>query len=120
MPLVRLNLRVFKVPGYMASPLEARLEKPNTRAFWCQRYGERVRLWFDVRHMLPFAFDCFEENMQLIYNKDSRSTRNNEGVYIRPVGFGSARALRYVADGIPLAASECSSFVGATLITLSP
>lgn len=81
----------------MASQLEGRLNKTTSRQFFCTRYTEKMSLWFEPLRLLPYAHDCWQDNMRLTYDASTRRSRNTDGVTIQPKGFGDASALRYVS-----------------------
>lgn len=86
---------ISTVPGYMASQLEADVKKESSRLWWCSREGKNYSLWFDPLNMVPFAFDCWEDNIKLSYDFKERRTKDAPGVQVREVGFDDISSLRF-------------------------
>lgn len=79
----------------MASQLEADIKKANSRLWYCSKEGQNNTLWFDPLNMVPFAFDCWEDNIRLSYDFKSRRTMDAPGVKVREVGFDDVSSLRF-------------------------
>lgn len=86
---------ISTVPGYMASQLEADVKKESSRLWWCSREGQNYSLWFDPFNMVPFAYDCWEDNIKLSYDFKERRTKDAPGVQVREVGFDNISSLRF-------------------------
>ena len=68
--------------------MEAKLDKPSTVNWFCDRTSDWFTLWLDLKLLVPYAADCFADNIILKYDPETRTTRNNDGVQIRIPGFG--------------------------------
>ena len=79
---------IFTVPGNGGSQMEAKLDKPTTVNWFCDRTSDWFTLWLDLKLLVPYAADCFADNIILKYDPETRTTRNNDGVQIRIPGFG--------------------------------
>lgn len=88
---------LISVPIDGGSQLEAKLNKTYRIHYICDLVSD----WYDNIHLLaPYAFDCLIDNMRLIYNKTARTTRNSDGVQIRPTYFGSIDSVDYLVDSV--------------------
>ena len=58
---------LFQVPGHAGSDLQAKLDKPSTKHFWCWRStNDYYKLWLNVWQLLPFAASCFADNFRYV------------------------------------------------------
>jgi lysophospholipase-3 len=56
------------VPGVMGSQLEAKLHKTKSGHFYCRRtYEKWYRLWLNMDDLVPFAQNCFKENIKFVF-----------------------------------------------------
>lgn len=79
----------------MSSQLEADWKKENPKLWYCSREAKNQSLWFDPLNMVPFAFDCWEENIKLSYDFKTRRTMDAPGVKVREAGFDDVSSLRF-------------------------
>jgi len=95
---------VIVVPGTGGSQLEARLNKPTTRHFWCARSTKDFyRLWLDTSELLvDQATQCWADNVRLQWNATSKQMTNAIGVETRTPDFGGVSAFEQLDPAIPL------------------
>lgn len=93
--LSRPNPVIF-IPGDGGSQLEAKLNKTYRIHYICDQVSDWYDIWLNIHLLAPYAFDCLSDNLRLVYNKTSRTTRNTEGVLIRPTNFGSIDSVDYL------------------------
>lgn len=74
---------VILVPGYGGSRLEARLNKPDTVRYFCERKSDWHDIWINLKLMLPYMIDCLIENFRLEFDYATNTTKNTAGVEIR-------------------------------------
>ena len=68
-------LSFFSVPGDGGSQLEARLDKSNVVHYLCAKKADWFDLWLNLEEMAPILIDCWTDNMRLIYDNQTRTTR---------------------------------------------
>ena len=96
----------------MSSQLEADVKKDSSRLWWCSREGKNYSLWFDPLNMVPFAYDCWEDNIRLSYDFKERRTKDAPGVQVREVGFDNISSLRFSSKlSYPFCKSITSQFL---------
>ncbi|XP_055330558.1 phospholipase A2 group XV-like [Paramacrobiotus metropolitanus] len=96
-----LRSPVILVPGVGGSRLQAKLNKPNTVSLFCAKQTkDYIDLWLNVDLLLPYALECWVDNMKLHYNNVSRRSENAPGVDVRVYGFGSSLAVEYVSKDL--------------------
>ncbi|KAH9416964.1 hypothetical protein DERP_011693 [Dermatophagoides pteronyssinus] len=85
------------VPGDGGSQLEAKLNKSNVPHYFCDHQTmDYFSVWLNLELLVPFIIDCWVDNMKLIYNNQTRTTHDNDGVQIRVPGFGNTTTVEYV------------------------
>ncbi|KAG1695596.1 Group XV phospholipase A2 [Nymphon striatum] len=84
-------------PGDGGSRILAKLDKPRTSHFWCDKKTENYfTLWLNIKELLPYSVQCLVDNMRLHYNKITRKTRNTIGVHTKIPGFGDTSGIEYL------------------------
>jgi lysophospholipase-3 len=57
--------------------------------YFCDlKTSDYFELWLNLEEITPYVIDCLVENLKLIYNDTSKTTRNNDGVDILIKDFG--------------------------------
>uniref|UniRef100_A0A6G1SFT1 Group XV phospholipase A2 n=1 Tax=Aceria tosichella TaxID=561515 RepID=A0A6G1SFT1_9ACAR len=88
---------VILVPGDGGSRLEAKLDKKDVAHHYCERKSDDwFDLWVNLSLLVPFAIDCWVENMKLVYNTTTRRTQNAPGVITRVKGFARTESVEFV------------------------
>lgn len=87
---------IILVPGDGGSQIEARLNKTKTVHYLCSSKSDWFELWLNIEQMLPSIIDCWADNMKLIYNPNTRTTHDNDGVETRVPGFGNTSTVEYL------------------------
>ena len=59
---------VLIIPGIGGNQLEARLENVETEHFLCSKNYDWYRIWFSMKNLLPFIFDCWISNMKPLFD----------------------------------------------------
>ncbi|CAH1105701.1 unnamed protein product [Psylliodes chrysocephalus] len=95
--LVRcLNPIVF-IPGDGGAQLEAKLNKTDAVHYICQKTtNDFFNIWLNMELLVPLVIDCWIDNVKLIYDNQTRTTRNNDGVEIRVPGWGSTETVEWL------------------------
>lgn len=57
-------IAIFLVPGYLGSRLSAELDKTVSVHPWCVRKASKYTIWLSPAELLPFAINCFVDNMK--------------------------------------------------------
>ncbi|XP_074597419.1 lysosomal phospholipase A and acyltransferase-like isoform X2 [Brevipalpus obovatus] len=87
----------FAVPGDGGSQIEAKLNKTETVHYFCEaKTTDFFTLWIAISDLVPYAVDCFTDNMRLVYDNVTRKTSNSPGVDIRIPGFGTTDTIEYL------------------------
>ncbi len=76
--------------------MEARINKTSVVHYLCARTSDWYDLWLNIEQMVPEVIDCWADNMKLLYDNVTRTTRNNDGVEIRIPGFGNSSTVEYL------------------------
>ncbi|XP_068689438.1 lysosomal phospholipase A and acyltransferase-like [Montipora foliosa] len=88
---------VILVPGSGGSQLEAKLNKPTVSHWYCrQKTSHYFTLWVQISLMLPFAINCWVDNMKLVFDKNTNKVKNAPGVDIRVPGFGDTNTIEHL------------------------
>lgn len=88
---------VILLPGDGGSRLEAKLDRKEVLHKYCvRRSDDWFDLWVNLSLLVPFAIDCWVENMKLVYNTTTRKTENAPGVLTRVNGFGLVESVEFV------------------------
>lgn len=63
----------------------------------CEKVSnEYFNIWLNLELLVPVVIDCWIDNMKLIYNNVTRTTRNQDGVDIRIPGWGDPFVVEYL------------------------
>ncbi|UXI18847.1 cleavage and polyadenylation specificity factor [Sarcoptes scabiei] len=93
----RTDYTGYELPGDGGSQLEARLNKTEVPHYFCvKQTNDYFSVWLNLELLVPFVIDCWVDNMKLIYDNKTRSTKDNVGVEIRVPGFGNTTTIEYV------------------------
>lgn len=81
----------------MGSQLEADLDKSSSPYWWCVQQQNNYTLWFDPLNMMPFAFDCWKDNMVLHFDPSTNRSRDTDGVRVRERSFGDPASVSFTS-----------------------
>ena len=88
---------VIFVPGDGGSQVEAKLNKTSVVHYLCEKLSTGYfNIWLNLELLVPMIIDCWIDNMKLIYDNVTRTTRNPEGVDIRIPGWGDPFVVEYL------------------------
>ncbi|CAL1265696.1 unnamed protein product [Larinioides sclopetarius] len=88
---------VILVPGDGGSQMEAKLDKPQTVHYFCNKKTDSFfNLWLNLELLVPYVVDCWVDNMRLVYDNETRTTSNAPGVAIRIPGFGNTTSVDWL------------------------
>ena len=91
---------VVFVPGDGGSQILAKLNKTQAVHYLCAtKVDEWFYLWLDPTQILPLIIDCWVDNMKLLYDNNTRTTRNNDGVTLKIPDFGNTTSVEYLDVG---------------------
>ena len=77
---------VVFIPGDGGNQLEAKLNKTNVVHYICEKTtNEYFNIWLNLELLVPLVIDCWIDNIKLIYDNKTRTTRNPDGVSKLPV-----------------------------------
>lgn len=85
------------VPGDGGSQVDARLNKPSTVHYICDKTTKDwFNLWLNLELLAPLIIDCWTDNARLHYDNMTRTTSNSPGVEIRIPGWGSPEVVEWI------------------------
>ncbi|OAD52278.1 Group XV phospholipase A2 [Eufriesea mexicana] len=88
---------MLKVPGDGGSQIEAKLNKTTVVHYLCEKVTtDYFNIWLNLELLVPVVIDCWIDNMKLIYDNVTRTTRNQDGVDIRVPGWGDPSVVEYL------------------------
>ncbi|XP_053985696.1 phospholipase A2 group XV-like [Hylaeus volcanicus] len=88
---------VILVPGDGGSQVEAKLNKTTAVHYLCEKISTGYfNIWLNLELLVPVIIDCWIDNMKLIYDNVTRTTRNQDGVDIRIPGWGDPFSVEYL------------------------
>ena len=97
---------VIIVPGTGGSRIEAKLDKPSTKHFYCSKKSDWYTLWLSVTQLLPPAINCWVDNIKLLWDSTTGLYRNNDGVTTRVPGWGSTDGFEYLDPSLKVGQSD--------------
>lgn len=109
---------VIFIPGDGGAQLEAKLNKTDVIHYICEKTTtDYFNIWLNMELLVPLVIDCWIDNIKLIYDNKTRTTRNNDGVDVRIPGFGLTETVEWID---PSHASTGAYFVdiGNTLVSI--
>ncbi|XP_033341246.1 lysosomal phospholipase A and acyltransferase [Megalopta genalis] len=88
---------IIFVPGDGGSQIEAKLNKTSVVHYFCGKTSsDYFNIWLNLELLVPVIIDCWIDNMKLIYDNVTRTTKNSDGVDIRVPGWGDPFAVEYL------------------------
>lgn len=88
---------VVLVPGDGGSQVEAKLNKSSVVHYICEKTtNDYFNIWLNLELLVPIVIDCWIDNIKLIYDNATRTTRNSDGVDIRVSGWGGTEAVEWL------------------------
>ncbi|XP_023023539.2 lysosomal phospholipase A and acyltransferase [Leptinotarsa decemlineata] len=109
---------VILIPGDGGNQIEAKLNKTQVPHYICEKTtSDFFNIWLNMELLVPLVIDCWIDNIKLIYDNETRTTRNTDGVEIRIPGWGITETLEWLD---PSHASTGSYFrdIASTLVGL--
>lgn len=83
---------VVLIPGDGGSQVEAKLNKSSAVHYICEKTtNDYFNIWLNLELLVPIVIDCWIDNIKLIYDNVTRTTRNSDGVDIRVSGWGAQK-----------------------------
>lgn len=92
---------VVIIPGDGSNQLEAKLDKPSTRHFYCEKKADWYRLWLSVTQLVPGEIDCWADNIRLVVDDTTGRAQNAPGVQVRAPFWGSTESFEQLDPSIP-------------------
>ncbi|KAL3282550.1 hypothetical protein HHI36_005730 [Cryptolaemus montrouzieri] len=88
---------VILIPGDGGAQIEAKLNKTSTVHYLCDKItNDYFNIWLNMELLVPVIIDCWIDNLKLIYDNQTRTTRNNDGVSLRIPGFGLSETVEWL------------------------
>jgi len=91
---------VIIVPGDGSNQIEAKLNKPTTLHWYCEKTSDWFRLWLDITQLVA-GTSCWADNIKLVYDEEHDTLANNAGVETRVPDFGGTSALEELDPSVP-------------------
>lgn len=88
---------VIFIPGDGGSQVEAKLNKTSTVHYLCEKVSNGYfNIWLNMELLVPLVIDCWIDNIKLVYDNVTKTTRNQDGVDIRIPGWGDPFVVEYL------------------------
>lgn len=87
---------VILIPGDGGSQVEAKVNKTNVVHYICEKTSDYFNIWLNMELLVPVVIDCWIDNIKLVYDNVTRTTRNADGVETRIPGFGSSETVEWL------------------------
>lgn len=88
---------LFIVPGTGGNQIDAKIDKPSTRHFYCtKKTDDWFNLWLNLELLAPLIIDCWTDNAKLYYDNVTRLTKNSPGVEIRIPRWGDPEVVEWI------------------------
>lgn len=92
-----MNYYFSTVPGDGGSQVDAKLNKPSTVHYICDKTTKDwFNLWLNLELLAPLIIDCWTDNAKLHYDNVTRTTSNAPGVQIRIPGWGNPEVVEWI------------------------
>ncbi|XP_060518883.1 phospholipase A2 group XV-like isoform X2 [Cylas formicarius] len=108
---------VVFIPGDGGCQLEARLNKSLSVHYICEKASDYFNIWLNLELLIPVVIDCWIDNIKLIYDNKTRTTRSPDGVNIRIPGFGLSEVVEWI-DPSHASTGAYFSDIATTLVSL--
>lgn len=109
---------VVFVPGDGGSQVEAKLNKTTAIHYICEKTTkDYFNIWLNMELLVPLVIDCWIDNIKLIYDNQTRTTRNADGVITRIPGWGNSEPVEWL-DPSHASTGAYFKYIGDTLVTL--
>lgn len=88
---------VILIPGDGGAQVEAKLNKTDSIHYICEKTTpDYFNIWLNMELLVPLVIDCWIDNIKLLYDNKTRTTRNNDGVDIRIPGWGLTETVEWL------------------------
>ena len=84
---------VVIIPGDGSNQLDAKLDKPSTKHFYCSKKSDWFRIWLSASQLLPGEIDCWADNIRLVVDEQTGLAENSPGVTFRVPGWGTTTGM---------------------------
>ncbi|KAJ3653351.1 hypothetical protein Zmor_012607 [Zophobas morio] len=109
---------VLLIPGDGGSQVEAKLNKSSVVHYICEKTtADYFNIWLNMELLVPIVIDCWIDNIKLVYENATRTTRNNDGVETRIPGFGGTETVEWLDPSHASTGAYFNSIV-TTLVSL--
>lgn len=90
---------VILIPGDGGNQLHARLNKTDAPHYFCKlKSSDFFELWLNLEEITPYVIDCFIDNIRLVFDNQTKTTTNRDGVDIMVKDFGLTDTVEYLDD----------------------
>lgn len=89
-------IHFYTVPGTAGNQIDAKIDKPSSRHFYCTKKEDWFNLWLNLELLAPLVVDCWVDNSRLIYDNVTRLTRDPPGVVTRVPGWGNPEVVEWI------------------------
>lgn len=85
------------IPGDGGNQLHGKLNKTSAPHYFCKlQSADFFELWLNLEEITPYVIDCFIDNIRLVYDNQTRTSLNRQGVDIQVRGFGYTDTVEYL------------------------
>ena len=88
---------VVLIPGDGGNQLHGKLNKTSAPHYICKlQTADYYELWLNLEEIAPYVIDCLVDNLRLVYDNRTNTTRNSDGVDILVKDFGNTSTVEYL------------------------
>lgn len=85
------------VPGDGGNQFFAKLNKSSAPHPFClKKTNDYINIWLNLDDLTPYATDCLIDNLRLLYDPVTHTTRDNDGVDVKVFKFGETETMEYL------------------------
>eukprot|EP00938_MAST-03A_sp_MAST-3A-sp1_P002951 g2951.t1 len=107
---------VVIIPGDGSNQLEAKLNKPTTKHFYCSKKSDWYRIWLSASQLLPGEIDCWADNIRLVVDEQTGLAENSPGISFRVPDWGTTSGFEQLDPSIPLHGSAAFYYMVKALV----
>ncbi|KAJ5069016.1 lecithin-cholesterol acyltransferase-related [Anaeramoeba ignava] len=74
---------VVIIPGLGGTKLDIKLDNAKSDYWWCRTNADWYRIWVSASEMLPEVVDCFAERLSIVYDEQTNTWSDPEGVAVK-------------------------------------
>lgn len=88
---------VVLIPGDGGNQLHGKLNKTSAPHYFCKlQSSDYYELWLNLEEITPYVIDCLVDNLRLLYDNQTNTSHNREGVDIMVKDFGNTSTVEFL------------------------